>query len=103
MEIGDERQRVVAMMTAILLSSQMETIGSGAKARLVARSASACISGFPPSVCGGGSAMGAGSAARHGAPSTVAQAIAAAKTRNAERRMARPRGVTTVSSDRLSL
>jgi hypothetical protein len=33
MEIGDERQRVVAMMTAILLSSQMETIGSGAKAQ----------------------------------------------------------------------
>lgn len=33
MEIGDERQRVVAMMTAILLSSQMKTIGSGAKAQ----------------------------------------------------------------------
>ena len=29
--------------------------GSAAKARLVARSFSACISGLPPSVCGGGS------------------------------------------------
>jgi hypothetical protein len=33
MEIGDERQRVVAVMTAILLSSQMKSIGSGAKAQ----------------------------------------------------------------------
>jgi len=33
MEIGDERQRVVAVMTAILLSSQMKAIGSGAKAQ----------------------------------------------------------------------
>jgi hypothetical protein len=33
MDIGDERQRTVAVMTAILLSSQMETIGKGPKAQ----------------------------------------------------------------------
>jgi hypothetical protein len=33
MDIGDERQRTVAVMTAILLSSQLKNIGTGAKAQ----------------------------------------------------------------------
>lgn len=33
MDIGDERQRTVAVMTSILLSTQLKSIGAGAKAQ----------------------------------------------------------------------
>jgi hypothetical protein len=33
MDIGDERQRVVAIMTSILLSSNLKAIAGGAKAQ----------------------------------------------------------------------
>lgn len=33
MDMGEERQRTVAVMTAILLSSQLKAIGTGAKAQ----------------------------------------------------------------------